>query len=310
MEKLGKKQNKLNVYFITLDPERDTWKFLNEYLKSFNKRIVGITGESKKIKALAKSWGIHSKKVSSQGENYLIDHTGLVILLDQNGNFSSTIDYKDDFEFIVFCRNKEKTIQNIESLKLDKSRFDVHVVKLEEIETNIKIIDSLNFKINGIVWVAGYTGNPEKEINNPELIKHNYYINLVNPILLIDHLIPKLADDSFISVITSVGGMRGRSKRIFYGSAKAGLINYLSGLRQFLCRRKILVNTVIPGYMSTEKFNIKAPKFLITSPNKAAKIIYKAIKNKKEIVYINFFWKIISFILNLIPEKNFKKLNF
>jgi len=98
MEKLGKKQNKLKVYFITLDPERDTWKFLNEYLKSFNERIVGITGESKKIKALAKSWGIHSKKASSQGENYLIDHTGLVILLDQNGNFSSTIDHKDDFE--------------------------------------------------------------------------------------------------------------------------------------------------------------------------------------------------------------------
>ncbi len=98
MEKLGKKQNKLKVYFITLDPKRDTWQFLNEYLKSFNERIVGITGESKKIKVLAKSWGIHSKKVSSQGENYLIDHTGLVILLDQNGNFSSTIDYKDDFE--------------------------------------------------------------------------------------------------------------------------------------------------------------------------------------------------------------------
>ena len=98
MEKLGNKQNKLNVYFITLDPERDTWKFLNEYLTTFNDRIVGITGESKKIKALAKSWGIHSKKVSSEGENYLIDHTGLIILLDKNGNFLNTIDYKDDFE--------------------------------------------------------------------------------------------------------------------------------------------------------------------------------------------------------------------
>ena len=107
MEKLGNKQNKLNVYFITLDPERDTWKFLNEYLTTFNDGIVGITGESKKIKALAKSWGIHSKKVSSQGENYLIDHTGLVILLDQNGNFSSTIDYKDDFESSL------KTIKSI-----------------------------------------------------------------------------------------------------------------------------------------------------------------------------------------------------
>ena len=98
MKKLGNKQNKLNVYFITLDPERDTWKFLNEYLTTFNDRIVGITGESKKIKALAKSWGIHSKKVSSEGENYLIDHTGLIILLDKNGNFLNTIDYKDDFE--------------------------------------------------------------------------------------------------------------------------------------------------------------------------------------------------------------------
>ena len=98
MEKLGNQQNKLNVYFITLDPERDTWKFLNEYLTTFNHRIVGITGESNKIKALAKSWGIHSKKVSSEGENYLIDHTGLIILLDKNGNFLNTIDYKDDFE--------------------------------------------------------------------------------------------------------------------------------------------------------------------------------------------------------------------
>ena len=62
--------------------------------------------------------------------------------------------------------------------------------------------------------------------------------------------------------------------------------------------------------MNTEKFNIKAPKFLVTSPSKAAKIIYKSIKNKKEIVYINFLWRIIFFILNLIPEKNFKKLNF
>ena len=218
--------------------------------------------------------------------------------------------YKDGCEFIVFCRDKEKTIQNIESLKLDKSRFDVHVVKLEEIETNIKIIDSLNFKINGIVWVAGHTGNPEKEINNPELIKHNYYINLVNPILLIDHLIPKLADDSFISVITSVGGMRGRSKRIFYGSAKAGLINYLSGLRQLLHKRNILVNTVIPGYISTDSFTENSPKLLIVKPSKAAKIIYKSIKKKKEIVYVNFIWRIISSLIKLIPENIFKRLNF
>ena len=70
------------------------------------------------------------------------------------------------------------------------------------------------------------------------------------------------------------------------------------------------MNTVIPGYISTDKFNIKASKFLITSPNKTAKMIYQSIKNKNEIIYVGFLWRIISFIINLIPEKIFKKLNF
>ena len=181
---------------------------------------------------------------------------------------------------------------------------------MEKLDDNFKIIDTLGAEIKGIIWVAGHIGDPDKEIVNSELLRKNYYINLINPILFINYLIPKLSNDSFISIITSVAGVRGRSKRLFYGSAKAGLINYLSGLRQSYCKKGIFINTVIPGYISTERFNIKAPKFLITSPEKTAKIIYKAIKNKKEVVYINFLWRIISYILNLIPEKIFKKLSF
>jgi protein SCO1/2 len=98
IEKLGKDQNKLNAYFITLDPERDTWKVLNNYLSVFNDRIIGITGESKKIKTLAKSWGVYSKKVPLDGENYAIDHTSLIFLLKSDGNFLKTIDFEDDFE--------------------------------------------------------------------------------------------------------------------------------------------------------------------------------------------------------------------
>lgn len=218
--------------------------------------------------------------------------------------------YKDDCEFIVFCRDKKKVTLHIESLKLDPSRFTIHNLSLEEIDKNFKIIDNLNYKIKGIIWIAGAVGNPNEEILNSELTKNNYYINLINPVLFIDYLIPKLSDDGFISVVTSVAGLRGRSKRLFYGSAKAGLINYLSGLRQFLYKRGIFVNTVIPGYISTERFNIKTSKFLITSPNKTAKMIYQSIKNKNEIIYVGFLWRIISFILNLIPENIFKKLNF
>ena len=101
IEKLGKDQNKLKAYFITLDPERDTWKVLNKYLTGFNNRIIGITGESEKIKILAKSWGIYSKKVPLDGDNYSIDHTALIFLLKSNGNFLKTIDFEDDFELSI-----------------------------------------------------------------------------------------------------------------------------------------------------------------------------------------------------------------
>tara|TARA_B100000029_G_C17471389_1_gene922111 strand:+ start:96 stop:818 length:723 start_codon:yes stop_codon:yes gene_type:complete len=218
--------------------------------------------------------------------------------------------YKDDCEFVIFCRNKRKVESHIETLKLDSSRFLVHCVDLEKLEDNLKIINEINYSINGVVWVAGSTGNPEKEIANPDSCKNNYNINLINPILIINQLIPKISDGGFISVITSVAGVRGRSKRLFYCSAKAGLINYLSGLRQMLHKRNILVNTVIPGYMSTDSFTENASKFLIVNPSKAAKIIYKSIKKKKEIVYVGLVWKIISFVIKLIPENIFKKLSF
>jgi len=120
----------------------------------------------------------------------------------------------------------------------------------------------------------------------------------------------KTGKKSFIAVFTSVAGLRGRSKRLFYSSAKSALITYLSGLRQKLNREQIHILTVIPGYMRTKPFNIKAPSFLITSPEKSAQIVYNAIKKEKEIVYINFFWRIIMFCINLLPEKIYKKLKF
>ena len=110
--------------------------------------------------------------------------------------------------------------------------------------------------------------------------------------------------------VASVAGLRGRKKRLYYSSAKSGLITYLSGLRQKLNSKKINVVTVIPGYIKTKPFNIKASPFLISSPKKAAEIINKSIYLRKEVVYINYLWKIIMIFINLIPEKIFKKLNF
>jgi short-subunit dehydrogenase len=119
----------------------------------------------------------------------------------------------------------------------------------------------------------------------------------------------KQNNNSFIAVVTSVAGLRGRQKNFFYGSAKSGMISFLSGLRQKFSG-KINVLTIIPGYIKTEKLNIDAPALLVTSPEKTARIINEAIKNKKEVIYINFLWRVIMFFLVLIPEKIFKNFKF
>ena len=219
---------------------------------------------------------------------------------------------KDFNQFIIFCRKKNIVQQYISEKKLDNLEIKIFEVDLLDLETNLSIIEKLENNICGLIWISGFAGNPDEEYLDSKKCETNLRVNFLNPVLLINKIVPKMktGKKSFIAVFTSVAGLRGRSKRLFYSSAKSALITYLSGLRQKLNREQIHILTVIPGYMRTKQFNIKAPSFLIASPEKSAQIVYNAIKKGKEIVYINFFWRIIMFCINLLPEKIYKKLKF
>lgn len=212
--------------------------------------------------------------------------------------------------FYIFCRNRENFIGKINLLNFEIRKFSIFETKLENLENNLEKIKSLD-KINGIYWIAGYTGDVSKEIVDEETCKKNISVNFLNPILIINKLIGKLEFNSkpFIAVITSVAGLRGRAKNIFYGSSKAALISYLSGLRQKY-NDKINVVTIIPGYIRTTKFNITAPNFLVSSPDKLAKKIIDGVNKEKSIIYCSIQWKIIMLIIKFIPENIFKRLKF
>ena len=221
---------------------------------------------------------------------------------------------KDYQEFYIFCRNinKAKLVLNINEFKENKFYFFEN--SLDNIDLTLSDIDKLPDDLDGIIWVSGFTGNPSIEINNLDKTRYNIEVNFSNVILSITSLLKKInySKEAFICVICSVAGIRGRKKRLYYAASKAGLINFMSGLRQQL-NNKSKVITIIPGYISTESFeklNEKSPKFLISSPSKASKIIINAIKKNKEIVYLNSYWRIIMWIIKLIPEKIYKKLEF
>ena len=219
---------------------------------------------------------------------------------------------KDDYNFIIFCRNRLNFEKFLEKNELDLNKFQINETHLQNLEHNLDIVEKIKDELTGIIWVAGITGDPDEEYNDPKKCKENLTINFLNPIIIMNELSKKLikSKKSFIVIFSSVAGIRGRAKRLYYASSKSALISYASGLRQKFNSIGIKVITIIPGYMKTKPFNVKAPSFLITDPKHVANIVYDAIKKNRTTVYINSFWKFIMFFIKIIPEKIYKKLNF
>ena len=84
MADLGPLAERLNVIFVTADPERDTPEVLREYLGSFDSRIVGLTGGVADVTAMAQSIGAAFRKVPLAGGGYTVDHSGHAFLMDRN----------------------------------------------------------------------------------------------------------------------------------------------------------------------------------------------------------------------------------
>jgi protein SCO1/2 len=78
---------KAAALFITVDPERDTPDVLKDYVSSFDPRIIGVTGSREQIDPVLKEFRVYSRKVGNEGNDYTMDHTALVYLMDKQWRF-------------------------------------------------------------------------------------------------------------------------------------------------------------------------------------------------------------------------------
>ena len=99
------KKNKFKVFFVSIDPERDSPKVIKDYLNSFENKIYGITGDPKKVFLMSKSWGVLSEKIFTEDGNYLINHSSSIILL-KDGKYLSRISHHAKYEDIFKNINK------------------------------------------------------------------------------------------------------------------------------------------------------------------------------------------------------------
>jgi protein SCO1/2 len=94
LQRLGPNAAKLQPIFISVDPQRDTPRVLEEYTGSFDRRIVGLTGSSDQIAAAAQEYGAYYVRhhTGSAGEDYAIAHSSYIYLMDPRGQFVRGID--------------------------------------------------------------------------------------------------------------------------------------------------------------------------------------------------------------------------
>ena len=81
---LGADGDKLQVLFVTVDPERDTAALLAEYMRAFDPGFVGLRGDAAQTAKAAKDFKIFYRKVPS-GSSYTMDHTAITYVFDATG---------------------------------------------------------------------------------------------------------------------------------------------------------------------------------------------------------------------------------
>lgn len=80
--------DKLTVAFISVDPKRDIGERLDEYGKAFHERIIGLTGTREEIDAVVSAYGAKYRFAGdSNSDDYSIDHTSIVYVMDKDGQF-------------------------------------------------------------------------------------------------------------------------------------------------------------------------------------------------------------------------------
>lgn len=73
------------IVLVSVDPERDTPEIMNQYVANFGDNILGITGEIDEVRKLTRGLGIFFEKSALNGENYSVDHSAAVLVINPRG---------------------------------------------------------------------------------------------------------------------------------------------------------------------------------------------------------------------------------
>ena len=101
LEAMGPAADDLDVYFVTVDPARDTPAYMADYLRAFDPRIKAVTGTEAQIADLVKAWRVTAEKVPLGDGEYNMNHTTTVFLMGADGTLRNALNHGEEQEDAV-----------------------------------------------------------------------------------------------------------------------------------------------------------------------------------------------------------------
>lgn len=159
-----------------------------------------------------------------------------------------------------------------------------------------------------VVGLMGQQAESERDLNAACLVMRSNYEGPASILAVLANRFEQRGSGTLVGV-SSVAGERGRATNYVYGSAKAGLTAFLSGVRNRLAKRGVHVVTILPGFVATQMTEgMDLPKLLTARPEEVAGAIWRAVISTKNITYVRPIWQLIMFVIRNIPEVYFKGL--
>ncbi|WP_308462297.1 SCO family protein [Sphingomonas citri] len=94
-KRLGSDAEKMNVVFVSVDPEHDKREDIASFLSMFDAPVIGLTGDPAELERMEKSFKVYVERVPLPNGDYTIDHTARILLFDRDGQFVDTMDAKE-----------------------------------------------------------------------------------------------------------------------------------------------------------------------------------------------------------------------
>jgi decaprenylphospho-beta-D-erythro-pentofuranosid-2-ulose 2-reductase len=217
------------------------------------------------------------------------------------------------YDIYLAARNSSELDEFAKDLSL-RSQKAAKCVELDilDFDSHQDFYTALPEKPLGVISAVGYLGDQDQSQSYFSEAKKTIDTNYTGVVSLLNIV----ADDfeqrksGFIIGISSVAGDRGRKANYLYGSAKAALTAYLSGLRNRLCKKNVHVMTVKPGFVDTKMTqDMDLPEKLTAQPDDVAAAIYKGQQKNSDIIYTKWIWRWVMLIIKSIPERIFKGMS-